>query len=190
MWLLTESTVLAGLEKTATFLTAIPFSAKYTQKSWGFWTTPVYWDWIGPRHTNFPDGSVCAFDPSDGTWKAGDSLITLLDLYTLWALRHEHLKILGRWPGRQAVPHVYERMSELKSDELCGCNQYGKRYTDCCHSHDISRPLGESFFQFLKFTQGHLDRSPPQAICDFMKHRHTPPPLQDVLHSSFSASPT
>lgn len=181
MWLLTESTVLTGLEKTATFLTAIPFSPLYPQKSWGFWTTPVYWEWIGARHTNFGDGSICAFDPKDGTWKPGDSLITLLDLYTLWALRHEHLKVLGRWPGRQTVPHAYERLSESHPDELCGCDRNGQSYAACCQHHDQTLPLGDSFFQFMKFTQNQLDRSPPEDICKFMAQRKSPPPLKDYL---------
>jgi len=183
MWLLSESSVLPGLDKTATFLTAIPFSPQFLQKSWGFWITPVYWEWIGPRHTNFGDGSICAFDPKDDTWRPGDSLITLLDLYTLWALRHEHLKMLGRWPGRQAVPHTYERLSESHPDELCGCNRNGKRYAECCQPHDQARPLGDSFFQFMKFTQGQLDRSPPRAICEFIKCRQAPPPIKDFLAS-------
>lgn len=182
MWLLTESTVLPGLEKAATFLTAIPFSLRYPPiKGWGFWTTPVHWEWIGPRHTNFGDGSICAFDPKDRTWKPGDSLITLIDLYTLWALRHEHLKVLGRWPGRQSVPHAYERLSESHPHELCGCNRHGKSYAECCQLRDQKRPLGDSFFRFMRFTQDQLERSPPRAICEFLRHRGTPPPMEDFL---------
>ena len=99
MWLLTDSILLDGLGKKATFLTIIPYIKKFVAKSWGFWTTPIYNEWIGPRHTNFPDGSICAFEPRDETWINGDSIVKLLDLYSLWALRHQHLEILGRWPG-------------------------------------------------------------------------------------------
>jgi hypothetical protein len=74
LWLLTESTVLPGLGKKATFLIALPFSKKLMPRAWGFWTTPISWHWIGPRHTNFPDGSICAFDPSDQTWLPGDTI--------------------------------------------------------------------------------------------------------------------
>ena len=142
MWLLTESSVLSGLDRTATFLTAIPYTLRAPQKSWGFWTTPVYSEWIGPRHTNFGDGSICAFNPKDGTWMPGGSLTSLIDLYTVWALRHEHLRVFGRWPGRQAVPHVYERLSESHPDELCGCDKYGRHYAECCLPHDQARSLG------------------------------------------------
>lgn len=186
MWLLTESSVLLGLGKKATFLTAIPYSRLHIQKSWGFWTTPIYSQWIGPRHTNFPDGSICAFNPNEGTWKPGDSLIKLLDLYTLWALRHEHLKIFGRWPGRQAVPHAYERITESKADELCGCDKKGLKYAECCQQHDMSRPLEESFSLFMRFAQGNIHRSPPREICDFMMRRDTPPPISN--HSTLFIS--
>jgi len=179
MWLLTESSVLPGLGKKATFLTAMPYSKLHIQKSWGFWTTPVCCQWIGPRHTNFPDGSICAFNPKDGTWKAGDSLVNLLDLYTLWALRHEHLNIYGRWPGRQAMPHTYERITESNSGELCGCDTKGLKYAECCQQHDLSHPLIECFSRFLRFTQGNIHRSPPKEICEFMKRRDSPPAISD-----------
>jgi hypothetical protein len=94
-----------------------------------------------------------------------------------------HAKILGRWPGRQSVPHVYERMSESTSDELCGCDQRGRIYADCCQPHDQAQPLGDSFFRFMKFTRSHMDRSPPEDICAFMKQRKTPPSLKDYLQS-------
>ncbi len=178
MWLLTESLVLPGLGKKATFLTAIPYSPVSVQKSWGFWTTPISCEWIGPRHTNFPDGSICAFNPSAGTWKIGDSLVSLLDLYTLWAFRHEHLNVFGRWPGHQAVPHVYERITESKPDELCGCDAKGLKYSDCCRQSDLSQPLSKSFGDFLRITQGNLCRNPPKVIEDTVRHRATPPPIK------------
>ncbi|MBL3588493.1 MAG: hypothetical protein JMN24_01700 [gamma proteobacterium endosymbiont of Lamellibrachia anaximandri] len=183
MWLRTESAVLPGLEKKATFLTVIPYSRIHIQKSWGFWTTPIYTQWIGPRHTNFPDGSVCAFDPKDGTWKLGDKLRDLLDIYTLWALRHEHLNLCGRWPGHQAVPHVYERITELKPDELCGCGKKDLRYADCCQETDLTSPFIENFFRFMRFTQGSLQRSPPSEIVEMIKHHATPPPINNYVSS-------
>ncbi len=176
MWLRTESTVLAGLEKKATFLTAIPFSKLYIQKSWGFWTTHISSHWIGPRHTNFPDGSVCAFNPADGTWKLGDKLTDLLDLYTLWALRYEHLNTFGRWPGRQTVPHAYERITESSPEELCGCDKNSRKYSDCCQESDLIKPLFKSFSQFMLFTRGYPFRSPPSEIVGTIKN-HTIPPL-------------
>lgn len=114
LWLLTESTLLHGLGKKATFLTMFPDTKKFAVKSWSFWTTQISFEWVGPRHTNFPDGSICAFEPRDKTWVSGDSIVELLDLYSLWAFRHLHLETFGRWPGYQSVPHPYERLTELR----------------------------------------------------------------------------
>lgn len=181
LWLLTESTVLPGLGKKATFLTAIPYSENLVQKSWGFWTTTVSYEWIGPRHTNFPDGSMCAFDHKDGTWAIGDNIIKLLDLYTLWALRHAHLKVFGRWPGRQAVPYSYERVTELKDDEYCGCDNADHLYADCCKKYDRAKPLIKIFLDFMYHTKGHITRQPPPEILKFLDNRESPPPIKNLL---------
>ena len=184
LWLQTESSVAIGLGKNATFLTAIPYSPKLVQKSWGFWRTPVSCEWIGPRHTNFPDGSVCAFEPRDGTWLPGDSIVALLDLYTLWALRHEHLRIFGQWPGSQSVPWPYERLVELKDDELCGCGKQGQVYLECCKRSDLARSRMLLFFEFRAMVGGQIDRKPPQEISEFMWNNYDPP-----LLSSYTRAP-
>jgi hypothetical protein len=181
MWLLTESTVLPGLGKKATFLTAVPFSISHIQQSWGFWTTPIYTNWIGPRHTNFPDGSICAFDPKDGTWRLGDKLCDLIDLYTVWALRQEHLNVFGRWPGRQSVPHSYERVTESRPNELCGCDTQGLYYVDCCHNRDLSQPLIDHLFNFLAFTHWQIERIPPKEIVQAVQNRVPPSTISKYL---------
>lgn len=171
LWLLTESSVLPGLGKKAAFLTALPYSPLIAQRSWGFWITAISTEWIGPRHTNFPDGSVCAFEPTDGTWMPGDSLLQLIDLFSVWALRHEYLRLFGRWPGYQAVHSPYERITELKDDEFCGCNcPVKKRYADCCKRSDLQ---GSSVKDALRI----CCRKPPEGIYDFIRRRDHPPPL-------------
>lgn len=181
LWLLTESAVLAGLGKKATFLCAIPYSPILFTRSWGFWTTLISTEWIGPRHTNFPDGSICAFEPQDGTWKNGDSIIKLLDLYSLWALRHEHLKEFGRWPGHQSVHHPHERLSELRDDEFCGCAHSNRLYSECCKQKDLARNLVADFMDFWFHFAGQQHRKPPQTITDFIRKRIKPPPIIDLL---------
>jgi hypothetical protein len=181
MWLLTESTLLHGLGKKATFLTMIPYIKKFPIKSWGFWTTPIYIEWIGPRHTNFPDGSICAFEPRDKTWVSGDSIIKLLDLYSLWAFRHLYLEIFGRWPGYQSVPHPYERLRELRDDEYCGCAHSDRMYADCCKKHDLARDRTADALDFLlNFTNRGL-RTPPKEFLKFIRHREKPPPIINFL---------
>lgn len=44
-------------------IVAIPIGTDRV-KGWGYWYKPGRATWIGPRHTNFPDGSNCASRPS------------------------------------------------------------------------------------------------------------------------------
>jgi hypothetical protein len=181
LWLLSESTLLAGLRLKALFLTGIPFVRTRVVQSWGFWagmplTYPV---WIGPRHTNFPYGSVCAFCPSDKAWSIGDPIVRLLDLYTLWAFRHLHLQTFGRWPGKQAAQIPYERITELKEDEFCGCDQSNKLYGDCCREKDLTRNLFDEYNYFLLHTGG--TRRPPESVMNFIRLQKDVPRISDLL---------
>ena len=180
MWLLTESALLPGLRRAAIFLTGICYTSMIV-RGWGFWKHPFAGlSWIGPRHTNFPDGSICAFHPTDGTWKFGYPLVELLDLYTLWALRHLHLEVIGRWPGSQAVFHPYERLIELKNNEYCGCGRSNKRYGECCREEDIAKNRLAIAVNFNLFYAGGL-RMPPNAIQRSALEQSEPPRLSDVF---------
>jgi hypothetical protein len=179
--LLTESALLYNINQPALFLVAIPYAVNLVVNGWGFWgTTNVGIEWIGPRHTNFPDGSICAFEPTDGTWYLGDSLIQLLDLYSVWALRHLHLKITGRWPGYQAIQFPYERILELRSDEYCGCRHSDKLYGECCQKSDIYRNTITDAVNFsLNCYSGY--RKPPLIVTDFVLRRTAPPNITDLV---------
>lgn len=180
VWLLTESSLLPGFEQRALFLVGISF-ANAIVRGWGFWriclANPT---WIGPRHTNFPDGSICAFEPADGTWVIGDPIVELLDLYTLWALRHLHLQVFGRWPGHQAVRHPYERILELKGDEHCGCGKSDKLYGECCRDNDLARNRVADAVNFLLRYSGGL-RQPPSSVVRFVREQIGPPQFGDLL---------
>jgi len=181
LWLLTESSVLPGRWHKAAFATGLSYVYPFVVRSWGFWVSGISLKpvWIGPRHTNFPDGSICAHEPSDRTWLAGESIITLLDLYTLWALRHRHLEFFGRWPGRQAVDHPYERLQELKGNEFCGCQKSNFLYKDCCRESDLTRDRVADALDF-RFKTGQ-DREPPKIIVDFVINRDKPPEHNRML---------
>ena len=186
VWLLTKSRLLQGLWKQATFLTAIPFNKESRASSWAFWTSLISIQWIGPRHTNYyPNGSICAFELKDGTWVIGDNILKLLDLYSLWALRHLHLEMLGRWPGQQFVHHPYERLTELHDDELCGCENPQGLYEDCCKPVDLSCDFIKQAFDYWKTTR-EVKREPPQAIRQFVENTlyH---PLPDELPDAVSS---
>lgn len=178
LWLLTESVLLPGIWQKAVFLTGIPFSRRHIVRSWGFWmgTPQNHPTWIGPRHTNFPDGSVCAFEPRDGTWNHGDSLVVLLDLYTLWALRQLHLKAYQRWPGRQVAHFVHERLTETRPTEYCGCGS-NLPYENCCKPDDLKENRLLEAVRYLSFG----GRNPPVTIQGFIRKQDVPPKLEDVL---------
>ena len=180
IWLLTESSLLPGLQKAAIFLVGVSCDRAIV-RAWGFWRCSLgVFTWIGSRHTNFPDGSICAFHPTDGTWIFGDPIVELLDLYTLWALRHLHLESLGRWPGQQAVLHPYERILELKEDEYCGCGRSEKLYGECCREKDLLRNRVADAVNFILESAGGL-REPPNAIVRSVREHSEPPAVNDLL---------
>jgi len=184
LWLLTDSTLILGLGKKATFLTYIPYDFSTPAKSWGFWTSPIYSKWIGPRHTNYPDGSICAFEPRDQTWFIGDGIVELIDLYSLWAIRHLHLELIGRWPGYQSVPHAHERVAELKDDEFCGCDSPHKLYKNCCKQDDIeSENAALARGQLNKLPNGGF-RAPPKTISKFINGAINKPANMNLLLSN------
>jgi len=177
IWLLTSSRLLPGLREHAIFLTGISFSWCFV-RSWGFWGDPLFTPvWIGPRHTNFSDGSICAFEPTDCTWVLGDSLVVLLDIYSLWAVRHLHSQVFGRWPGRQFIRYPAERILELRPDEYCGCADGDKLYGECCMSKDLARDRIRDALSF--FWQSGGLRSPPDAVTKFVRDLKQPPDLGD-----------
>lgn len=181
LWCWVESAVLPNLPKKAAFLAAIPYLSGHPAKAWAFWVTPVSIDWIGPRHTNFGDGSICAFDPQDGSWAPGGYLVELFDLYSVWALRQEYLNQHGRWPGYQSVPFLSERLQEFQPDDFCGCRHSTARYKDCCLQRDLKeRCVGEALSYWLHIC-GQRDRTPPQCITEFMWRKSEPPLIKTLF---------
>ena len=181
LWLLSKSELLSGSGLQATFLTAMPYIATWQPKSWGFWTTVVSANWIGPRHTNFPDGSVCAFEPSDGTWLYEDGIVKLLDQYTLWAIRHLYLKTFDRWPGRQVAHHPYERITEFRDNEYCGCQHSGQLYEHCCKESDEAEDEAKLKADYLKNIAGFTPRTPPASVTQFISDRKVLPHMSDIF---------
>jgi hypothetical protein len=186
MWLLVRSAILEGLDRHATFLIALPFELGIGARSWAYWTKDGQHEWMGRRHTNFPDGSICAFAPTEGVWFEGGDLITLLDLYSVWALRQLHFLTFGRWPGPQHMNSVFYRLREFQDDELCSCS-FGLRYKDCCKQNDLSTFLANPMrvkAEFDRITSGCqlTDRTPPSSITNYLAGKLTKPPtLADAL---------
>lgn len=172
IWMVVQSKLLDGIEVAATIVVKVPFSPLFPPAAWGFWEGK---HWIGPRHTNYPNGSICAFEPGDATWLAGGSLVELLDLYTLWCVRHLYLKEFGVWPGRQVVHTGFERWKECSPVEQCGCGSKYK-YRDCCLPSDSGSFLIASGVSYLS-REGQIPRRPPEKVFSILAQAMT---TQDV----------
>lgn len=175
MWLLIKSKILNGLERHATFLVAVPYFENHWPRCWAFWSDDNLHEWIGPRHTNFPDGSACAFAAQNNVWMPGGNLIELVDLYTVWVFRHLYYEIHKKWPGPQFANSRLYRLWEFKNDELCSC-EHGLTYAQCCKSRDVlqfaqdPKALGA---EFLRASGGcnFQDRMPPAAVTEFVNNK-------------------
>jgi hypothetical protein len=199
VWLSARSQLLAGLGREAIFLIALPDNPDLEPRGWAFWDQGREIEWIGDRHTNFFDGSVCAYSSTnDRAWSPGDDLRTLLDLYSVWALRHLHLAVIGRWAGRQyslidpaGQPVPYYRLVEFKDKELCSCDS-GARYGNCCKSRDLNHNFIAAMrqFQALHNGRGIHDRRPPDPVVRYSRGCGDLPRIYDVhepLRVSLSA---
>lgn len=92
---------------------------------------------VGPRHTNFPDRSICAFTDEDDAWRPGDSPKVLLNLYAEWLLCQLFLHFEKRWPGRQTGLDAAYRQQEFDLREWCDCGS-GARYGQCHYEIDAA----------------------------------------------------
>lgn len=183
IWLLSESRLVREQGRKAMFLTGIPYVREADARAWGFWSGIPLSDpvWIGPRHTNHPDGSVCAFEPSDGTWMPGGSIVELLDIYACWAVRQLYLLSYGRWPGRQVLHHAFERVVETRDCEYCGCGS-NVRYAECCKPMDLDSVSSEAVINYALLHN--KSRRPPGEISRFVVERRYTPMIKQYCLSS------
>lgn len=65
-------------------LIAVPGDRLIHPKGWAFKSVGTQPRPFPLKHTNFPDASICAFDPRSGVWDAGDGLLELVDHYAIW----------------------------------------------------------------------------------------------------------
>ncbi len=196
VWLLARSRILDKLAREAIFLIALPDIPDVEPRGWAFWEQAGQVEWIGPRHTNMGDGSVCAYHSKfDKAWAPGGDLRTLLDLYSVWTLRHLHLAAFDRWAGRQyAMPDEagrcdpYYRLVQFKPDEQCSCGSE-RRYGECCRPRDLKLPfLGiRRAFEIRNCGQNILDRAPPKAVLDAVTAGRNAPPAICEVHTPLRA---
>ena len=170
LWIKVHSQLLDNPLFGATFIIHLPFTPFHRVRGWGFWNND---SWIGPRHTNFPDGSICAFDQLDETWLPGGKIVHLIDLYSLWACKHLHLQFYGFWPGYQSITNPHERLTEINDNEYCGCNNYDTLYRECCYADDQKFSLLSISISLIVKNQM-SNRLPPREVVEFL-HRESDP---------------
>lgn len=170
IWLQIPCAVLPDLGYDARIILAINSSLQQVS-AWGFWVASnVAIRWIGDRHTNYCDGSICAFDGRDDTWRFGESLVKLVDIYATWIFRHLHLEVCGYWPGPQSAERRLERMSELKPNEHCGCDAPRGTYEQCCMPADLAteatpgHPDQAKTYERLMYGLERITRKPPAPV--------------------------
>lgn len=172
VWLQIPCAVLPNLGYSAKIIVAINTSLHHVS-AWGFWVAGVAGiRWIGDRHTNYADGSICAFDGRDGTWHLRESLVKLADIYSMWAFRHLHLEVCGHWPGPQSSGRRLERMREFKPNENCGCDAPRGTYAECCMAADIAAESTPGRMDYAKTHSNIMyalecqTRRPPSAVVE------------------------
>lgn len=146
VWLLTPVHPIYGLPDGAYLLTRIPMDESSRIASWAWWDLGI---WIGPRHTNTPDGSICAFERKDGTWSPEKGLTLWLDLHATWITRQLYLRYFNRWPGSQVLHTALERLRDHMPNELCGCRS-GDVYEVCCRKRDLATSPYERLMAFRR----------------------------------------
>lgn len=176
LWVTITIQPVQGLPDAAVVSTVYPLDPWRRVSSWAWWTAGV---WLGPRHTNYPDGSICSFEVTDGTWTRKDSLLGLLDLTAVWITRHLYLRYFGRWPGRQVLHTAFERLKEHRPEELCGCDS-GAKYSDCCQARDLRQTPLDRYREFRRVFPATI-RRPSEALIEWLIDPEAPAPrLDDV----------
>jgi hypothetical protein len=148
---------------------AFPFSIGLQPKGWAFSKLGQFPKAVGPRHTNFPDHSICAQGADDGAWYPSDGVRPLLNLYSTWLFRQIYLAEFRRWPGRQWGPSALYRRSEFHQDEWCGCGKKA-RYGKCCQQADLEISDDEARQEHIRISGGeYRQRRVPKEIMNFAR---------------------
>lgn len=180
LWIIVKSYPLGTDGPQATFVIAYPFSFAIQPRGWAFWKLGSFPKWIGPRHTNFPDASICAFGPGD--WERKDGLVSLVDFYSTWLIRQLYFQEFGRWPGRQHGLTALYRRTEFSSDEWCGCGR-AKRYGECCFEADALVSEEDARTEHKRIMGAdYTERRPPPSLIKFVRSDFkTVPAFKDIF---------
>jgi hypothetical protein len=157
----------------------LPDSAVFSPKAFAFYRLAPVPRPVGPRHTNFPDGSICAFTDEDDAWRPGDNPKILLNLYAEWLVCYLFLRRERRWPGRQVGFDATYRQCEFNVREWCHCGS-GARYGTCHYQSDateVEELQASGRYEPLP------DRVVPNNVIKFAKSRWSKlPDLHRLMH--------
>jgi hypothetical protein len=139
-WLAVRTAPIGATGPQALLLIAVPSSSARVE-AWAFWTKKSETIWIGPRHTNLPNGSICAFPLKSDCLDCEWPLRLYVDLLSEWCARHLYLAIYEKWPGPQEGLWVGYRLRETRPGECCPRCANLNLYEACCKSQDQRKLL-------------------------------------------------
>lgn len=156
---------------------AVPFHQDSKPQGWAFLMKGNYVEPIGPRHTNFPDHSICADGEDEKGWYPIDGLRALVSLYSTWLFRQLYFQQFGLWPCRQWGATALYRRLEFHPDEWCGCGK-NRRYRNCHMEADALLSEQEAVDEHIaKFGSPYRKRTVPSAVMSFARSNWNKVPL-------------
>jgi hypothetical protein len=171
LWAVVSSNPLGDHGPQVQFLIALPLDERLAPRAWAFEKIGPDARLASPKHTNFPDNSVCAFVPEDEAWPNPAGLVGLVDIYTLWVIRSWHRNRFGWWPGPQFGACSLYRLKEFDPREDCGCGS-NKRYGGCHMAADLLANQEAASAEFRRlFGCDYGDRRPPQKVMEAARIR-------------------
>ena len=95
-WLVVRAFPIREVGPQALLLIAVPLGGPRVF-AWAYWYGQGQATWIGPRHTNFNEGSICAFPLQSNHLDCEWPLTRYLDLLSEWCARHLYLAVHEKW---------------------------------------------------------------------------------------------
>lgn len=179
VWLAVPISPLGDGGPQAFSLLAVPFDPDLRILAWAFWCRAGKAEWIGPKHTNYPDGSVCAFPAQAGIWHEALGLTVLIDRHAEWIMRHLILDLDGLWMGRQEGASRYYRLKHTHPQESCTRCCSLRPYENCCRSVDEREYSEADRIQFLHNYRSDVgEQRPPDVILKWAQAGGKPPRMR------------
>jgi hypothetical protein len=150
--------------------------------AWAYWFVGPKSVWIGPRHTNFNEGSVCAFPLNSAHLDCDQPLRLYIDLLSEWCARHLYLARHKKWPGPQEGLWPSYRLNETQPGECCPRCGSLRLYEECCKALDEADVSAGR--EGPNGTAPMGNRRPPPQIAELAKRSGRNPPKIESLFGS------